>query len=147
MVNSATDFDHLIEDIYLNTEVKIMIMSLVRWPIGRLILLVNFVFSPTSPKRSSEEQAKFDDKTKNLSLYQLPSCPFCVKVRRTMKREGLNIELRNINQKNDYREELISEGGKRTVPCLRIEKTDGQVQWLYESSDVIAHLQQLAKAA
>lgn len=122
-------------------------MSLIRWPIGRLILLINFVFSPTSPKRSSTEQAKIDDQTQGLSLYQLPSCPFCVKVRRTMKREGLNIELRNINQKNDYREELIREGGKRTVPCLRIEKTDGQVQWLYESSDVIAHLQQLVKAA
>jgi len=124
-----------------------MIMSLIRWPIGRLILLVNFVFSPKSPKRSSTEQAKVDDKTKNISLYQLPSCPFCVKVRRTMKREGLNIELRNINQKNDYREELIREGGKRTVPCLRIEKADGQVQWLYESSDVIAYLQQLVKVA
>lgn len=124
-----------------------MIMSLIRWPIGRLILLVNFVFSPTSPKRSSTEQAKVDDKTQNISLYQLPSCPFCVKVRRTMKREGLNIELRNINQKNDYLEELIREGGKRTVPCLRIEKANGQVQWLYESSDVIAHLQQLVKAA
>lgn len=124
-----------------------MIMSLIRWPIGRLILLINFVFSPSSPKRTSTEQAKVDDKTQNLSLYQLPSCPFCVKVRRTMKREGMNIELRNVNQKNDYREELIREGGKRTVPCLRIEKTDGQVQWLYESSDVIAHLQQLVKAA
>ncbi|MFT7007622.1 MAG: glutaredoxin [Colwellia sp.] len=124
-----------------------MIMSLIRWPIGRLILLVNFVFSPTSPKRSATEQAKVDDKTKSLSLYQLPSCPFCVKVRRTMKREGMNIELRNINQKNDYREELIREGGKRKVPCLRIEKSDGQVQWLYESNDVIAHLQTLVKAA
>jgi len=124
-----------------------MIMSLIRWPIGRLILLLNFVFSPRSPKRSLADQAKVDDKTKNFSLYQLPSCPFCVKVRRTMKREGLNIELRNINQKNDYREELIREGGKRTVPCLRIEKSDGQVQWLYESSDVIAHLQQLVKTA
>lgn len=123
-----------------------MIMSLIRWPIGRLILLLNFIFSPKSPKRTIEEQQKVDDKTKNLSLYQLPSCPFCVKVRRTIKREGLNIELRNINQKNDYREELIREGGKRTVPCLRIEQADGQVQWLYESSDVAAHLQKLAKA-
>jgi len=124
-----------------------MIMSLIRWPIGRLILLLNFVFSPSSPKRSLADQAKVDDKTKNFSLYQLPSCPFCVKVRRTMKREGLNIELRNINQKNDYREELIREGGKRTVPCLRIDKSDGQVQWLYESSEIIAHLQQLVKTA
>lgn len=122
-------------------------MSLIRWPIGRLILLLNFIFSPRSPKRSVEEQQEIDAKTKNLSLYQLPSCPFCVKVRRTMKREGLNIALRNINQKNDYREELIREGGKRTVPCLRIEKADGQVEWLYESKDVVAHLQQLVKAA
>lgn len=122
-------------------------MSLIRWPIGRLILLINFIFSPKSPKRVVEEQQKIDAKTQNLSLYQLPSCPFCVKVRRTIKREGLNIELRNINQKNDYREELIREGGKRKVPCLRIEKTDGQVQWLYESNDVVAHLQQLVKAA
>jgi len=124
-----------------------MIMSLIRWPIGRLILLINFIFSPKSPKRKAEDQQKIDEKTLNLSLYQLPSCPFCVKVRRTMKREGLNIELRNINQKNDYREELIRDGGKRKVPCLRIEKTDGQVQWLYESNDVVAHLQQLVKVA
>ena len=124
-----------------------MIMSFIRWPIGRLILLLNFIFSPKSPKRTVEEQKKVDENTKNLSLYQLPSCPFCVKVRRTIKREGLNIELRNINQKNDYREELIREGGKRTVPCLRIEKNNGEVQWLYESSDVITHLQQLVKTA
>lgn len=124
-----------------------MIMSLIRWPIGRLILLINFIFSPKSPKRAAEAQQKIDVKTQNLSLYQLPSCPFCVKVRRTMKREGLSIELRNINQKNDYREELIREGGKPKVPCLRIEKADGQVQWLYESKDVVSHLQQLAQSA
>ena len=124
-----------------------MIMSLIRWPIGRLILLINFIFSPRSPKRTQSEQEKVNVKTQNLSLYQLPSCPFCVKVRRTMKREGLNIELRNINQKNDFREELIREGGKRTVPCLRIEQANGEVQWMYESSDVVAHLQQLVKAA
>tara|TARA_R110002050_G_scaffold113095_14_gene227662 strand:- start:948 stop:1322 length:375 start_codon:yes stop_codon:yes gene_type:complete len=124
-----------------------MIMSLIRWPIGRLILLLNFIFSPSSPKRTVEAQREIDVKTQNLSLYQLPSCPFCVKVRRAMKREGLNIELRNINQKNNYREELIREGGKRTVPCLRIENPEGQVQWLYESNDVIAYLKQQVKAA
>ena len=122
-------------------------MSLIRWPIGRLILLLNFIFSPSSPKRTVEAQREIDVKTQNLSLYQLPSCPFCVKVRRAMKREGLNIELRNINQKNNYREELIREGGKRTVPCLRIENPEGQVQWLYESNDVIAYLKQQVKAA
>ena len=76
-----------------------MIMKLIRWPIGRLILLLNFIFSPTSPKRTTQAQQEVDAKTQNLSLYQLPSCPFCVKVRRAMKREGLTIELRNINKK------------------------------------------------
>ncbi len=124
-----------------------ILMKIIRWPIGLLILLLNFIFSPRSPKRALEEQAKIDAKTQSLSLYQLPSCPFCVKVRRTMKREGLKIELRNISGKNDFREELIREGGKRSVPCLRIEKADGEVQWLYESSDVVAHLQNLVKVA
>lgn len=124
-----------------------MLMKMIRWPIGQLILLLNIIFSPNSPKRDINEQAIIDEKTQNLSLYQLPSCPFCVKVRRTMKREGLKIELRNINGNNDFREELIREGGKRTVPCLRIENENGQVQWLYESSDVVNHLQGLTKAA
>ena len=122
-------------------------MSLIRWRIGRLILLINFIFSPRSPKRAQNEQALLDEKTDKLSLYQLPACPFCVKVRRTMKREGLKIELRNISNNEEYREELIREGGKRTVPCLRIEKPDGEIQWLYESKDVVAHLQDIAKAA
>lgn len=125
----------------------IMLMKAIRWPIGQLILLLNVIFSPRSPKRAVSEQAKLDEQTKSLSLYQLPSCPFCVKVRRTMKREGLKIELRNISGNNDFSEELVREGGKRKVPCLRIEKEDGQVQWLYESSDVVSHLQGLTKAA
>lgn len=124
-----------------------MLMKAIRWPIGQLILLLNFIFSPRSPKRNSDEQAKIDDKTQSLSLYQLPSCPFCVKVRRTMKREGLKIELRNINGKNNFSEELVREGGKRKVPCLRIEKENSEVQWLYESSDIVAHLQALTKVA
>lgn len=124
-----------------------MLMKAIRWPIGQLILLLNFIFSPRSPKRTQEEQAKIDVKTQTLSLYQLPSCPFCVKVRRTMKREGLKIEIRNINGNKSFQEELIREGGKRKVPCLRIEKEDGEVQWLYESSDVVSHLKTLTQAA
>ncbi len=118
-------------------------MFLIRWPIGRLILLFSAIFSPTAIKRSTEQQQQIDQSTKNLMLYQLPACPFCVKVRRSIKRNALKIELRNINQQDDYREELISEGGKATVPCLRIVK-DEQVQWLYESNDIISHLQKIA---
>jgi glutaredoxin len=115
-------------------------MFLIRWPIGRLILLLNFVFSPSAPKRSKQQQKDIDASTAHLSLYQLPACPFCVKTRRAIKRFGLNIELRNINQQESYREELIREGGKRTVPCLKITNEDQTVTWLYESGDIIDYL-------
>ena len=35
-----------------------------------------------------------------------------------------------------YRE-LVTGGGRATVPCLRIERDDGQVEWLYESLDIV----------
>lgn len=120
-------------------------MFLIRWPLGRLILLLNFIFSPRAPKRSAEQQAKIDASTAHLSLYQLPACPFCVKTRRAMKRFGLNIRLCNINQDEKYLTELLREGGKRTVPCLKIVNEDQSVTWLYESSDIIKYLAQFSK--
>ena len=120
-------------------------MFLIRWPIGRLILLLNFVFTPRSPKRSVEVQKAVDASTSHLSLYQLPACPFCVKTRRAMKRLGLNVELRNINQQESYREELIREGGKRTVPCLKITNEDQSVTWMYESGDIINYLAKFSR--
>ncbi len=120
-------------------------MFLIRWPIGRLILLLNFVFSPRSPKRDIQLQKEVDASTAHLSLYQLPACPFCVKTRRAMKRFGLNIELRNINQNETYRDELIREGGKRTVPCLKIINEDQSVTWMYESSDIINYLEKFTR--
>ncbi len=120
-------------------------MFLIRWPIGRLILLLNFIFSPSAPKRSAQLQKEVDASTAHLSLYQLPACPYCVKTRRAMKRFGLNIARRNINQNEEYREELIREGGKRTVPCLKIVNEDQSVTWLYESGDIIKYLEKFAR--
>ncbi|SLJ83579.1 glutathione S-transferase N-terminal domain-containing protein [Psychrobacter sp. DAB_AL43B] len=45
-------------------------------------------------------------------------------------------------QKNpEFRSELAENGGRVKVPCLRIEE-NGEVQWMYESNDIIAYLQQ-----
>ena len=41
------------------------------------------------------------------------------------------------------RQTLVNEGGRHKVPCLRIEKADDSVQWLYESTDIIAYLKKL----
>jgi glutathione S-transferase len=64
-------------------------------------------------------------------------------VRRSIKREGLKIETRDAKNDEQYRQELLEQGGKVKVPCLRIEQ-DGQVKWLYESNDIIAYLNKVA---
>lgn len=115
-------------------------MFVVRWLLGRIILLVDFIFTPRSPKRTTEEQAEIDNRTSHISLYQLAACPFCVKVRRAMKRDGIKLDIRNIKSQPDYREELLAGGGKAKVPCLRIEEQNGDVKWMYESNDIIAYL-------
>lgn len=120
-------------------------MFILRWLIGRVILLIDFMTSPKSPQRAVEEQAGLDVQTQHLSLYHLPACPFCVKVRREVKRNGLAISLSNINQNNELRKELVREGGKATVPCLRIAPEGQAVEWLYESNDIIKYLQNMVR--
>lgn len=116
-------------------------MSVVRWLLGRIILLVDFLFKPRKPKLSNEKQLELDAATQNISLYQYAACPFCVKVRWAARRQGLNIETRDAKRNKQFAEELQSGGGKLKVPCLRIEK-DGEQQWMYESSDIISYLQE-----
>lgn len=117
-------------------------MNIIRWLLGRVILLGELLFSPRTPQRAAEAQAALDQQTRDLVLYQFQSCPFCVKVRFVMKRLGLNIETRDARRVPSYREELLRGGGKIKVPCLRIMETNGQVRWLYESSDIISYLEQ-----
>jgi len=115
-------------------------MKFIRWFLGRVILLLNFVFSPKGVKRSSDAQQQVDAKAQSLALYQFEACPFCVKVRRAMKRQSVNFDLRDAKNDQTHRAELQEGGGKVKVPCLRIEK-DGDVQWMYESSDIVAYLE------
>ncbi|ALS32041.1 MULTISPECIES: glutaredoxin domain-containing protein [Pseudoalteromonas] len=118
-------------------------MKLVRWLLGSIILFFNFVFTPRSKKRAPEVQQQLDQQTAQFKLYQFKACPFCVKVRRAIKREGLKIETRDAKSNEQYRQELLEQGGKVKVPCLRIEQ-NGQVTWLYESNDIIAYINKVA---
>ncbi len=93
-------------------------------------------------QRSPSQQQEVDNACKNLALYQFKTCPFCVKVRKEIRRLNLNIELRDTQHDTSNRAELETGGGLVKVPCLRITKADGDVQWLYESSDINAWLQQ-----
>lgn len=123
-------------------------MALVRWILGRVILLVDWLTSPRGVIRDAESQTEIERQSSQLSLYQFKACPFCVKVRRTLKRHSLPIETRDAKNDQVYRDELLAQGGKVKVPCLRIEQADGNVEWMYESSEIITYLEQrFAKTA
>jgi glutaredoxin len=96
-------------------------MQLIRLILGRLILLLNWLFTPRSVRRDSVLQASIDQQTTRLKLYQYLACPFCVKVRRAMKRQALSIETLDVKRNESAKRELLAGGGVLKVPCLRIE--------------------------
>lgn len=76
-----------------------------------------------------------------LALYMRPSCPYCVRVADYCEHHGIALENRNISE-GTHLEALMTGGGKRQVPCLRIIDTEGHSHWMYESMDIIHYLEQ-----
>lgn len=113
----------------------------VRALLGPVMLLWEKLSAPKGMVRSPEQQQRVDAETRNLTLYQFRTCPFCIKVRRTIKRLSLNIETRDAQRPGEYREELLRNGGAVKVPCLRVVEGQGE-RWLYESGAIIAYLEQ-----
>lgn len=113
-----------------------------RWPLGQLVLLSNWLTRPKKPVFSPEKQAELDRSTESLKLYQFQQCPFCVRTRRTIHRLGLNIETRDARNDPQWTQELITEGGKYQVPCLKVVNEDGSVDWMYESKNINQYLDQ-----
>lgn len=116
-------------------------MKIIRFIVGKIILGLDKLFTPNSMQRSAESQAKVDQELASLVIYQYEACPFCVKVRRAMKKLNLNIELRDAAKIPRYRDELVQGGGKNQVPCLRIPDGTDKYRWMYESSDIVAYLE------
>jgi glutaredoxin len=111
----------------------------VRLVMKPILLLMEHSLRPTPIQRPAARQAEVDAETRGLILYQFRACPFCIKVRRNMRRLNLDIEKRNANENPQYKAELIEGGGRWQTPCLRIEN-EGKVEWLYESGDIINYL-------
>lgn len=117
-------------------------MSFIRWFIGLLILFFDRVTTPRGIKRDPASQLLIDQQTLKLSLYQFKACPFCIKVRRAMKRQSLSIQTLDAKRDSTARQELLQHGGKVKVPCLKIEDDQRNVSWLYESKEIIRYLEQ-----
>ena len=115
---------------------------LIRWPLGQLIIFLDWISGPKPPTRSTEEQQALDAQTEHLKLYQFRQCPFCVRTRRRIRGLGLNIETRDARYDPRWQAELVEQGGRYQVPCLRIDNGDDTVEWLYESRNIIRYLDQ-----
>jgi glutaredoxin len=116
-------------------------MAIIRLSLGKLILFFNWAFPPNGIKRDPKLQAQIDVQTASLTLYQCRARPFRVKVRRAMKRQSLSIQTRDVKRSDSARDELLTGGGNLKVPCLRVEDSQRQVEWIYESADIIRYLE------
>ncbi|WP_166264147.1 glutaredoxin family protein [Marinobacter caseinilyticus] len=106
-----------------------------------VMLISEKLSTPKSVARSPEDQAKVDQATSQLALYHFSACPFCIKVRKEMARLGLNLETRDAQHNTDHRAALEAGGGRIKVPCLLIQKGNGEQEWLYESNAIKGWLQ------
>ena len=102
--------------------------------------MLDFLTRPSPAIRSRKDQVSFDAAVSGLSLYQFKVCPFCIKVRRQMTRRSIQIELKDAKTDSAIKEELVREGGKHKVPCLRIEEYNNDVRLLYSSDEICKFL-------
>ena len=109
--------------------------------IGPPLVLANWLTRPKGVVRPALAQQTVDARTEHLALYHFPTCPFCLKARRVIRRLSLKIDLRNAQHDAVHREALLRGGGKIQTPCLRITDADGQSTWLYESAAIMAYLE------
>ena len=116
-----------------------ILLKAFREGVGRLIVFGSYLSLPTPIQRTKQQQEAVNKQCESLSIYQFYACPFCVKVRRSVHRLGLNINY--VNAQDSSTKSLLKEqGGKAQVPCLCIHK-DGKTTWLYESNAIITYLE------
>lgn len=90
-----------------------------------------------------EKFAPSDEKNEDkLALYHLPTCPFCLRVRRTIDKLGLEVELRNTREQTHF-DDLVAERGRGTVPVLHITSPNGEERWMPESVDIVEYLERM----
>ncbi len=123
----------------MKTVIRIFFKTL-RAILGPVLLLGNWLTRPKGVVRSDHDQQVIDGQTQQLALYHFPTCPFCLKVRRAIRRQSLKINLRNAQHDLAHRNALLAGGGKIQTPCLQITDAAGKATWMYESDAILAYL-------
>jgi len=107
-----------------------------------MVLIAEKIFPPSPIIREPMVQQSIDRETANMAMYEFRGCPFCMRTRRALRRLNLHIELRDALNNPEHKKDLLEQGGKNQVPCLRFTAEDGSEQWLYESLDIIDFLEE-----
>ena len=68
-----------------------------------------------------------------------------MRVKSFLSMRGIEIPMRNTVMDITAYRELVTGGGRATVPCLRIERGEGQVEWMYESVDIMRFIDDIAE--
>lgn len=93
----------------------------------------NEIIERYAPSESPEED--------KLALYHSTGCPFCSIARSTIDSLGIDVELRDIFENPQDRDDLINARRRATVPVLRITSPSGEDRWMPESRDIAHYLE------
>jgi len=115
-------------------------MKIIRKIVGFILIVLDKLTSPSPLKIDDQAKQLISDNSKGLELFEFNACPFCIKVKRFMKKNNISIPLRDAKNDEAYRTELSNGGGRIKVPCLKITKNN-ETKWLYESSDIISYFE------
>ena len=72
------------------------------------------------------------DERRDLLLYKFDTCPYCVRVFKTLNTLGLEVPMKDTRNDPEARQGLYSETGRTQVPCLFIDGVP-----LFESADIV----------
>lgn len=75
-----------------------------------------------------------------ITLYDLPGCPFCVKVKRKLDELGLDYEVVEVPASHAKRDRVKKISGQTQVPVIVDEKNG--VEGMNESSDIVKYLEE-----
>lgn len=76
----------------------------------------------------------------NITLYELPGCPFCAKVIDTLNELDLDYDSIEVPRAHDERTEVKEVSGQTGVPVIVDE--DHGVDGMAESDDIVAYLEE-----
>ena len=119
-----------------------LLLKVIRAVLGWILITLDRVFPPRIRPLTAEQKAKLDQNTQGWILYHFEGCPFCIKVRRQIRRLGLRIESREVLKNPQFKAELLQGGGEIQVPCLKIPASgQDSERWMYESTAINDYLE------